>query len=66
MRAADIEYREAQDDYLESIAQTLESGNDLPKNIIEEYKPYYSGTANLWDSSMHGFWKEFMRFINIR
>ena len=66
MRAKDIEYREAQDDYLESIAQTLESGKDLPKNIIEEYKPYYTGTAGLWDNSLHGMFKEFMRFINIK
>lgn len=66
MRAKDIEYREAQDEYLESIAQTLDSGKDLPKNIIDEYKPYYTGTANLWDNSFHGFWKEFFRFINIK
>ena len=66
MRAHDIEYRDAQDEYLVSIAQTLESGKDLPKNIIDEYKPYYSGTAGLWDNSMQGFWKEFTRFINIR
>lgn len=66
IRLKDIEYREAQNDYLESIAQTLESGKDLPKNIIDEYKPYYTGTANLWDNTMQGFWKEFLRFINIR
>ena len=66
IRAKDIEYREAQDEYLEMIAQTLEIGKNLPKNIIEEYKPYYTGTANLWDNSLHGFWKEFIRFINIK
>ena len=66
MRAKDIEYREAQDDYLESIAQTLESGKELPKNIIEEYKPYYTGTAGVWDNSLHGILKEFLRFINIK
>lgn len=66
MRAKDIEYREAQDEYLESIAQTLDSGKDLPKNIINEYKPYYTGTAGLWDNTLHGFWKEFMRFINTK
>ena len=38
MRYMDIEYREAQDDYLEFLAQTLSAGKDLPKNIIEEYK----------------------------
>ena len=65
MRAKDIEYREAQDEYLEYIAQTLDEGKDLPKNILEEYKPYYSGIAGLWDNTFHGFIKEFLRFINI-
>ena len=65
MRYKDIEYREAQDDYLEFLAQTLSEGKDLPKNIIDEYKPYYKGTANLWKEGLDGFWKEFKRFINI-
>ena len=34
MRYKDIEYREAQDDYLEFLAQTLSEGKALPKNII--------------------------------
>lgn len=66
MRAKDIDYREAQDDYLEFIAQTLEYGKDLPKNIIDEYKPYYTGTAGIWNNSPKGKWKEFLRFINIK
>jgi len=65
MRYQDIEYREAQDDYLEFLAQTLSEGKDLPKNIIDEYKPYYKGTAKLWEEGLQGFWKEFKRFINI-
>lgn len=65
MRYMDIEYREAQDEYLEFMAQTLSEGKDLPKNIIEEYKPYYKGTARAWQSGAKGFLKEFLRFINI-
>lgn len=65
MRYLDIEYREAQDDYLEFIAQTLSAGKSLPKNIIDEYKPYYKGTANVWQKGFAGFFKELMRFINI-
>jgi len=65
MRYLDIEYREAQDDYLEFLAQTLSEGKHLPKNIIEEYKPYYKGTAKPWQEGLQGFWKEFKRFINI-
>ena len=65
MRYQDIEYREAQDDYLEFLAQTLSEGKYLPKNIIEEYKPYYKGTAKLWKNGLKGFWEEFKRSINI-
>lgn len=65
IRYHDIEYREAQDDYLEFLAQTLSEGKDLPKNIIDEYKPYYKGVANIWRDGIDGFWKEFKRFINI-
>lgn len=66
MRYMDIEYREAQDDYLEFLAQTLSAGKDLPKNIIEEYKPYYKGMATSWKDDAQGFLKEFLRFINIK
>ena len=65
MRYKDIEYREAQDDYLEFLAQTLSEGKPLPKNIIDEYKPYYKGTARPWIDGWNGFWNEFKRFINI-
>ena len=65
MRYKDIEYREAQDEYLEYLAQTLCEGKDLPKNIIDEYKPYYKGFASVWTEGFKGFIKEFKRFINI-
>lgn len=65
MRYRDIEYREAQDDYLEFLAQTLSEGKPLPKNIIDEYKPYYKGTSKVWIEGWQGFWDEFKRFINI-
>ena len=65
MRYLDIEYREAQDDYLEFLAQTLSEGKNLPKNIIEEYKPYYKGVARVWETGVKGFWEEFKRFICI-
>jgi dynamin 1-like protein len=52
-------------EYLEYLAQTLSEGKDLPKNIIEEYKPYYKGTAKLWKEGFSAFINEFKRFINI-
>jgi hypothetical protein len=66
MRAKDIEYREVQDDYLEFIAQTLDCGKELPQNVIDAYKPYYNGIAGVWENSLSGFKKEFLRFINIK
>jgi len=65
LRYQDIEYREAQNDYLEEIAQTLSAGKELPRNIIADYEDYYKGTATLWKDGWHGFLKEFKRFINI-
>ncbi|MCQ2739311.1 MAG: hypothetical protein MJ237_03695 [bacterium] len=65
MRKFDIEYRDAQDEYLENIAHTLSDGKVLPKNIIDEYKPYYKGTARIWKENISGIIEEFKRFINI-
>ena len=65
LRYRDFDYREEQNDYLEFIAETLSQGKSLPRNIIADYEPYYKGTARKWDNSLKGFWKEFLRFINI-
>lgn len=65
LRYQDFEYREEQNDYLEMIAQTLSSGKPLPQNIIADYEEYYKGTAHKWQDGKAGFWKEFLRFINI-
>lgn len=64
-RYLDIEYREAQDEYLEFLAQALSEGKPLPRNIINEYKPYYKGVSSPWQGGFKGFVKEFFRFINI-
>lgn len=66
IRYQDIEYRDAQDEYLEYIAQTLSAGKILPKNIIDEYKPYYSDIARPWHDGLRSAVKEFLRFINIK
>ena len=64
MRYKDIEYREAQNDYLEYLAQTLVEGKYLPQNIISDYEQYYKGVAKPWQNGIKGFFKEFLRFIN--
>ena len=66
LRYKDIEYREEQNDYLEFIAQTLSEGKTLPRNIIADYEPYYSGMAKKWGNSFVDFLKEFFRAINIQ
>lgn len=65
LRYRNFEYREEQDDYLEFIAQTLAAGKSLPRNIIADYEPYYKGVARKWSDGAKGFWKEFLRFINL-
>lgn len=65
LRYQDFEYREEQNDYLEFIAQTLAEGKSLPRNIIADYEPYYKGISRKWQDGVKGFWKEFLRFINI-
>lgn len=65
LRYKDFEYREEQDDYLEFIAQTLVEGKELPRNIIADYEKYYKGMSTKWIDGAKGFWKEFLRTINI-
>ena len=65
LRYQDYDYREVQDDYLEFIAETLSQGKSLPRNIIADYEPYYKGVSRKWEKGSKGFFKEFMRFINI-
>lgn len=65
LRYKDFEYREEQDDYLEFIAQTLSQGKDLPKNIVADYEDYYKGISHPWKTGIKGFFKEFLRFVNM-
>lgn len=65
LRYRDFEYREEQDDYLEFIAQTLVEGKELPKNIVADYEKFYHGVSRVWAGGIKGFFKEFLRFINI-
>ena len=65
LRIRDEVYREEQDDYLEFIAHTLEMGENLPENIIRNYKKYYSSANILHEENTKGFLKGFFRFLNI-
>lgn len=65
IRARDILYREEQDDYIEFLSSVLEKGEDLPANIIENYKQYYEKAPILHKNNPQGFFKSFWRNLNI-
>ena len=66
LRARDELYREEQDDYLEFISQVLDSGKDLPENIINNYEKYYVYANIPHEKNTKGFFKSFLRFLNIK
>ena len=41
LRNKNADYKEAQDEYLMMLAEILDNGEELPQNIINEYKNYY-------------------------
>ena len=47
LRNRDMLYREEQDDYLEFLSYILERNEDLPENIIANYKQYYDSAPIL-------------------
>ncbi len=63
IRAKDIMYKEEQDDYLEFIAQTLEKGDELPPNIINEYKPYHTEALTANGDNLKGFFNRLKKFL---
>ncbi len=66
LRAKDKLYREEQDDYLEFISSILERGENLPENIINNYEKYYTCANIPHEKNMRGFFKSFLRFLNIK
>ena len=66
LRAKDSLYKEEQDDYLEFLAFTLEKGEDLPENIIENYKKYYDTAPVLHKKGIIGFFKSCWKDLNVK
>lgn len=64
-RKMDLDYKDEQDDYLEFIAQILQEGNALPKNIIKSYDKYYKNIETPNSESMKGLIKSLCRFLNV-
>lgn len=65
LRRRDELYKEEQDDYIEFIAFTLEKGEPLPDNIIKSYDRYYKAAPIPHSHTQKGFWKGFLRMLNI-
>lgn len=66
LRRNDLFYREEQDEFLEFIAEVLAKGEDLPSNIINNYKPYYSGISLKDKSGAKGIVEALNRYLNIK
>ncbi len=66
IRARDNLYKQEQDDYLEFIASVLEKEEDLPKNIIDNYRQFYDSAPVLHKKGVKGFFKSFWKVLNIR
>lgn len=65
-RQNDYLYYQAQMDYLKSIEAILDSGGELPQNIIDEYKNYYGDYLTPHKKDFAGFWHTIKQFMNIR
>ena len=61
----DLNYRDAQDSYLEQLAQTLEQGKELPKNIIKNYNQYYRDIQINQTDFMKKLVKRLCKFMNV-
>ena len=66
LRRRDDVYREEQDDYLEFLADVLDSGEDLPENIIQNYEKYYTCANIPHEGNAKGFFKGFWKFLNVK
>jgi len=59
-------YKEEQDEYLEFLSYTMEKGEDLPQNIIENYKKIYDSAPILHKKNFKGFLKSFWKDLNVK
>lgn len=64
-RYMNLDYKEEQDDYLEFIAQILQSGDSLPRNIIKNYDKYYKNITTPRSKSFMSVIKSLCKFLNV-
>lgn len=65
LRRTDLDYKDEQNDYLEFIAQIMQQGEPLPKNIIKGYEKYYKNANTPHSESMEGLLRNLCRFLNV-
>lgn len=65
LRRMDLDYKDEQDDYLEFIAQIMQSGDALPQNIIKSYDKYYKAISLPYAKNMKGLLKSLCKFLNV-
>ena len=65
LRRRDPLYKEEQDDYIEFLSYILDRGEDLPSNIIANYKKYYDSAPILHKDNAQGLLKSFWRNLNV-
>lgn len=66
LRAKDIEYKEEQDEYLEFLAETLQKGEDVPKNIVLEYELFYKDNEPLkYSDGLKDIFNNLCKFLNV-
>ncbi len=64
LRRRDELYKEEQDDYIEFLSYILSRGEDVPQNIINNYKKYYDSAPILHKNTISGFFKGFWKSLN--
>lgn len=65
LRKRDLLYKEEQDNYLMMIAEILDTGEDLPFNIINSYKEFYKSANIPNGSDWKGKLKSFFKMLNV-
>lgn len=65
LRSKDKLYKETQDEFVVSVAETLLKGESLPVNIIDEYKVFYESDLIYKKNSKENIIKRLRRIINL-
>lgn len=64
LRRKDALYKKEQDEYIEFISYTLSKGEELPINIINEYKPYHNEALTpQTNKNSKGIWNQLKKFL---